>query len=96
MVCEDRARQKISYTKQENYLSALLPPFQIVSRFSFYQVYRTMNKHLPHQTRFIRYTMKYILIVPLFGTVVINIFSLFLYKFGQNHTSFTKLKQLTI
>ena len=78
MVCEDRARQKTSYTKQENYLSALLPPFQIVSRFSFYQVYRTMNKHLPHQTRFIRYTMKYILI---FDIVVVNIF---FYKLCQS------------
>jgi hypothetical protein len=40
MVREDRAHQKISNTKQENYLSALLPPFQIVSRFSFDQVHR--------------------------------------------------------
>jgi len=41
MVREVRARQKISNTtKQENYLSALLPTFQIVSRFSFDQVYR--------------------------------------------------------
>ena len=32
-----------------------------------------MNKHVQHQTRFIRYTMKYISILDLFYTVNVNI-----------------------
>jgi hypothetical protein len=66
----------------------ILPQFQIVSHLVVLSQislvldkFIKMHKHLQHQTTFIRYIMKYTLIVHLFDIADINIF---LYKLGQS------------